>query len=163
MTPAAFRRLAWDGMNAGDRAALDFIALDPAPAGVAVPEFVSRWREWEGVLRLNLAKNRAAKLKRDFAADVPDYPADAVAAAKGAFAMESPLEAEFFLDKARWNAIENFQGIGIFTENVIYAYLLKLLLMERGAAFKTEEGFSEYKRLYASILEGAEKTTGEPK
>lgn len=163
MTAAAFKRLARDGMSAGDRAALDFISLEPAPAEAVLPEFLSRWREWEGVLRLNLAKNRGAKLKREFAADVPDYPADAAAAAKGAFAMESPLEAEIFIDKARWNAIENFQGIGIFTENVIYAYLLKLLLMERRAAFKTEEGFSEYKRLYASILEGAGKTTGEPK
>jgi hypothetical protein len=34
----------------------------------------------------------------------------------------------------------------------MYAYLLKLLLMERRMAFKTEEGFNEYKGLYASIL-----------
>jgi hypothetical protein len=159
MGSAAFKRLAWEGMSAGDRKALDFIGLDPVPAVGGLPEFVSRWREWEAVLRLNLAKNRAARLKRELAADVPDYPADAAAAAKAAFAMESPLEAEIFLDKARWNAIENFQGIGIFTENAVYAYLLKLLLMERRAAFKAEEGFSEYKTLHASILEGAGKTT----
>ena len=93
MTAAAFKRLAWEGMSAGDRAALDFVGLDPAlpdekAAAPGLPEFVSRWREWEGVLRLNLAKNRAAKLKRDFSAEVPDFPSDAAAAAKGAFAME---------------------------------------------------------------------------
>jgi hypothetical protein len=73
--------------------------------------------------------------------------------------MDSPLEAEIFLDKARWSALEQFQGIAYFNENTIYAYLLKLQLMERRLAFKTEEGFAEYKTLYASILENA----GEPK
>jgi hypothetical protein len=78
-----------------------------------------------------------------------------VAAAKQAFGVDSPLEAELILDKARWNAIEAFHGIGYFTENMIYAYLLKLKLMERRQAFNTEEGFAEYKTLYASILEDA--------
>ena len=85
-------------------------------------------------------------------ANAPEYPADAAAAAKNALAMESPLEAELFLDKARWDAIEHLQGISTFNENAIYAYLLKLLLMERRAAFNTEEGFTEYKALYAAIL-----------
>jgi hypothetical protein len=83
----------------------------------------------------------------------PEYPADAAATAKAAVAMTSPLEAELFLDKARWDAIEAFQGLDYFNRNTIYAYLLKLLLMERRSLFKTEEGFAEYKGLYASIME----------
>jgi hypothetical protein len=62
------------------------------------------------------------------------------------------LEAELFLDKARWDAIEGMQGMNIFSETAMYAYLLKLLLMERRAAFDTEEGFVEYKALYTAIL-----------
>ena len=83
----------------------------------------------------------------------PLFPADAVAAAaKAAVATESPLEAEFVLDKARWDAIEGLQGIDNFDRNIVYAYLLKLILLERHQAFKVEEGFTEYKSLYASIL-----------
>jgi hypothetical protein len=66
--------------------------------------------------------------------------------------MDSPLEAEIFLDGARWKAIEEFQGLSYFSVNTVYAYLLKLLLMERRSCFRTEEGFTEYKELYASIM-----------
>jgi hypothetical protein len=84
----------------------------------------------------------------------PAHPADAaVAAVKAAAAAESPLEAELLLDKARWDAIEVLQGINYFDRNTIYAYLLKLFLLERREAFQVEEGFTEYKSLYATILD----------
>jgi hypothetical protein len=85
----------------------------------------------------------------------PEDPVDAAAAAKAAMALDNPLEAELFLDKARWDAIETLRGLQYFNRNTIYAYLLKLLLLERRSAFKTEEGFTEYKGLYASIMEAA--------
>jgi pyrroloquinoline quinone (PQQ) biosynthesis protein C len=153
MSPVAFRELAGGVMESGEGAALDACVLDPE-ASPGSPEFLDAWREWEGALKLNLARLRAAKLKRE-AIDAPEFPVSAVAAAKAAAAIESPLEAEIFLDRARWNAIESFQGLNYFSENTIYAYLLKLLLMERRQAFKTEAGFEEYKTLYASILEQA--------
>jgi hypothetical protein len=160
MSPAAFKQLAKGVMDPGEGAVLDACVLDPEAASPVKsvkpdqPGFLDAWREWESALRLNLARLRAAKLKRE-APDAPEFPAAAAAAAKAALAIESPLEAEIFLDRARWNAIESFQGINYFSENTIYAYLLKLLLMERRQAFKTEEGFEEYKTLYASILEQA--------
>ena len=163
MTSGAFMVLAKEHLNAGDAAVLDHCTLDPGMEGgedaAKVPSaFVRNWQEWERSLRLNLARNRAKKLKREggFALDVPDTPFDAAAAARTASGMESPLEAEIFLDKARWDAIESFQGIDMFCEDAIFAYMLKLLLMERRTAFSTEEGFTEYKALYAAIL-------GEPK
>jgi hypothetical protein len=172
MTSSDFKKLAGGVMNKAERAVLDACTLNPPDAPVS-SEFVAAWREWERALRLNLARARAQKLRREGSdqrsvADAPEYPADAVNAAKAALALESPLEAEILLDKARWAAIENFQGINAFSENAMYAYLLKLLLMERRQAFKTEEGFSEYKTLYASILEKADKSSdqisiGEPK
>jgi hypothetical protein len=157
MSAASFKALASDMMSAADAAAFDYCTLDQELAGPSPSDFINRWKEWERVLRLNLARGRSQKLKREGGAvEAPEYPANAAAVAKTALAMESPLEAEIFLDKARWDAIESFQGINTFSENAMYAYLLKLLLMERKAAFKTEEGFTEYKALYAAIL-------GEPK
>jgi hypothetical protein len=166
MASPAFRELARSSMSEEDGAALDFCVLDPSHIESQdllynTSGFINQWREWEGVLRVNLAKNRAIKLKRDAGSlgDAPEFPVDAANAAKAALSLESPLEAEIFLDKARWTAIDALQGIDAFSETAMYAYLLKLLLMERRQAFKVEEGFSEYKTLYASILEGA----GEPK
>ena len=189
MSPDAFKNLARSVMSSGDAAVLDYCTLDPDPANKdsadknpadkdsAAPEnsgntyakpaartsssLLNRWKEWERTLRLNLARGRAQKLKKEgsFTTEVPDYPADAASAAKTALVMENPLEAELYLDRARWDVIESFQGINIFSENAIYAYLLKLLLMERRALLTTEEGFTEYKGLYAAIMEHGESVT----
>jgi len=158
MSSSAFKALARELMSSSDAALLDHCTLgfgsedSSSSAPRTSSKFVNRWKEWERALRLNLARNRALKLKREAASEAPAYPSEAVFAAKSAMNMESPLEAEMFLDRARWDAIESFQGLNTFSENAMYAYLLKLLLMERRAAFKTEEGFDEYKGLYAAIL-----------
>ena len=188
MSSAAFRDLARPMLNESDAALLDLVGLDPQPpksgedshsyadnAPASGSEFIDGWREWERSLRLNLARNRSIKSKREGGAPVepPVFPADAAAAAvKAVVATESALEAELLLDKARWSAIEGLQGNDYFDRNTIFGYLLKLILLERKASFKTEEGFAEYKSLYASILDSvqeqglpgqANSPVGEPK
>jgi hypothetical protein len=190
MTLSRFRELCRENLTREDLALLELCALDPEPLDPEIPpeergasyaemppetssDFINKWRKWERALRLNLAKGRSQQLKRDAAAlDAPDTFQDAQAAAKAALAIESPLEAELSLDKARWDAIEGFQGTAYFHRDNIFAYLLKLLLLERRASFKTEEGFMEYKSLYASIMESSDSgaipleamsTTGEAK
>ena len=198
MTSAAFLNLARRLLDKKDSDLLDKLSLDPGdPSGNPVSDpsrpaygesaaptgcdFIDKWREWERSLRLNLARNRALRLKREGESsgspagspteNPPAYPLDAAAAAlKAGLAAgipeESPLETEIALDKARWDAIENLRGITYFSRNTIYAYLLKLLLLERRESFNTEAGFAEYKSLYASILERAQQgvsPAGEPK
>ncbi|GHV27901.1 hypothetical protein AGMMS4952_10390 [Spirochaetia bacterium] len=167
MSAAYFRTLAKTYLTAGDSALLDMVSLDPQlseqnekpPASGS--DFIDKWREWERSLRLNLARNRFQALKREGAIpDAPDAPPDAATAAKAAVVMDSPLEAEIALDKFRWDAIEALQGLTLFSENTVFAYLLKLLILERRLSFKTEEGFKEYKALYAAILQGAEGVRG---
>jgi hypothetical protein len=171
MNSAAFRDLAGSLMGKNDAALLDQISLDPEPPGIpargpaytenAPPSgcvFIDRWREWERTLRLNLAQARAQRIKREGGAPLepPGHPAEAAAVALNAAAVEAPLEAELFLDRARWNAIGELQGTDHFNRNTVYAYLLKLLLLERHSLFDPEAGFAEYKSLYASILESAQ-------
>ncbi|MDR0877557.1 MAG: DUF2764 domain-containing protein [Treponema sp.] len=181
MSSAEFKSLARTSVSAEDASFLDLCSLNPFSASVEkqgeAPEFIRSWQDWEKTLRLNLARYRAPKVKRDvsnqwFAAEIPDYPADAAQAAKSAAALESPLDAEILLDEFRWKAIDNFQGIDYFGVNTVYAYLLKLLLLERRSAFRAEEGFAEYKTLYSSIVKSsdsgalpaeAKSPTGEPK
>ncbi len=173
MSSTAFVKLCETQLSSQDRAVLGFCSLDPdemSDTQVYLRElrhsgsdFVDDWREWERTLRLNLARYRAQKQKRaasesGAAVEPPAYPASAVSAAKAAAAIESPLEAELFLDEARWNAVESMQGVSYFGENVVFAYLLKLRLLERASLFKAEEGFSEYKALYAEILDNSGDT-----
>ncbi|MCL2043198.1 MAG: DUF2764 domain-containing protein [Treponema sp.] len=176
-----FRAAAMPLLTEEDAALMDLLGLDPQPlkrneeiSGLTYTnrfpcsgsDFIDGWREWERVLRLNLAKFRSAKLKRETAVDPPGSPADAVAAAARAVQETSPLDGEKIIDKARWNAIEALQGTDYFDRNTVFAYLLKLIILERNALFHPETGFSEYKSLYTSILESATQgasPTGEPK
>jgi hypothetical protein len=183
MSSLAFRGLAKSLLEPRDAVLLDMVDLSPGgqekeggeDSGPVYADntpssgcdFIDRWREWERALRLNLARQRAQRIKRESGAPVepPLSPADAVAAAVKAINVPSPLDAELVLDKARWDAIEVLQGINYFDRDTIYAYLLKLLLLERRVAFQVEEGFTEYKSLYASILGGVQAGApmGEPK
>ena len=158
MSPEAFRELALTLLDAEDAALLDKIELglkSPVAADVSSgSDFIDKWREWERILRLNLVKHRAGKLKREApGAEPPALPSDASSAAAKAV-QETPLEGEIIIDKARWHAIDTLlEGSGPFDRDVIFAYMLKLLILNRQTLFETERGFSEYKSLYSSILE----------
>jgi len=174
MSSEDFKTLAESLLNEADATLLGHLSIDPFPqadgnsANTEIApstgcSFIDGWREWERAFRLNLAKHRAAHLKRENtgAVEPPFVPADAAAAAAKAVAGEnSPLDAEIHIDRARWNAIENLEGNVYFHRNNIFAYYLKLLLLERRQAFNTDRGFSEYKSLYSEIIE---KSPGEPK
>jgi hypothetical protein len=180
MSSEAFKDLAKSMLSASDAVLLDLVGLDPEPRSSEAVEqgpsysvpprscgsvFIDGWREWERTLRLNLAKQRAAKTKRENAtlAEIPGSPPDAVLVAGRAIAAaESPLDGEMLIDRARWNAIEVLQGMDYFSVNTVLAYLLKLILLERRASFQTETGFAEYKSLYASIM-GSISPAGENK
>ncbi|MDR2096210.1 MAG: DUF2764 domain-containing protein [Treponema sp.] len=175
MSSDAYIKLCGEKLSKADTELLKLCSLDPAPLSGTAPEgdgfgrsyseapapcsspLIDRWRIWERALRLNLARFRIQKFKREGAVsfEAPEDPADAAAVAKAAFAMESPLEAEIFLDESRWKAIEAFQGIDYFSRDTLYAYLLKLLIMERQALFKAEDGFAEYKGLYEAVMDAS--------
>ena len=118
-------------------------------------EFVDKWKEWERTLRLNLARYRSLKLYPNAEAiDPPVVPDDAYTAAAIAFTQDgSPLDGEILIDKARWHAIDLMTGQDYFHENNVYAYYLKLLILERRELLNAEKGFAEYKSLYAQIFE----------
>jgi len=162
MSSAAFKALAESLMIEDDAALLKAIHLDPDAVDESSSidcNFIDGWKSWERTLRLNLERDRAVKLKRDSLsmAEPPFYPADAAAVAlKAVNSDSSPLDTEIFLDKARWNAIDNLAGNDYFDRNNVYAYLLKLMLIERRLLFDVERGFAEYKSLYASIIESAQ-------
>lgn len=179
MTSPSLRELCRELMTTADAALLDLCVLDPfavtatnsgegeAAVSADSSPLISGWLEWERSLRLALAKIRGQKLKRDISqlAEPPADALDAIAVAKAAVAIDSPLEAELFLDRARWDAVEQLQTRNYFDRDTVYGYMFKLLLLERKALFRVEEGFAEYKAIYASVMEAALTSiaSGEPK
>jgi hypothetical protein len=170
MSSTAFRALAESSLTEDDAALFACLSIAPDNITESAPStgcgFIDDWKEWKRVFSLNLAKYRAVRIKRENAlmTEPPVYPQTAAAAAAKAVTGESsPLEAEILIDKARWSAIDNLAGIDYFGINNVYAYFLKLLLLERRQAFNAEIGFSEYKSLYSEIIENAHNSLGEPK
>ncbi|MDR0497037.1 MAG: DUF2764 domain-containing protein [Treponema sp.] len=106
----------------------------------------------ERVLELNLAYLRAGKLKRPSPGDPPHDVPRAEAVAKAAFEMTDPLEATIFIDRGRWGALDAMVGLDLFGVNNIFAYLMKLQLLERRQLFDTEKGSVNYRGLYETIL-----------
>ena len=146
-----FKELALPLLDETDAAILAAMGNNLEPCGSV---FIDTWLEWEKTLRLNLAKQRFIKLKRDgsFPAEPPAFPSDAASLAAKAM-QENPLSAEVLIDKARWAVIEALQGYDYFNSNSVFAYLLKLMILERQSLFQDETGLSEYKSIHASILE----------
>jgi len=167
MSSEKFKELAYSQLTRNDASFLKYLSLDVKidigssdtdAAGTSIRtgcEFVDRWNEWERTLRLNLARHRSLRLyPNEETIDPPVVPDDAYAASALVFTQDgSPLDGEILLDKARWNAIDLMTGSDYFHENNVYAYYLKLLILERRELFEAEKGFSEYKSLYAQIFE----------
>jgi len=164
MSSDDFLELAKPLMSKDDSAIFNLISLkfDSSINKKSGCSFIDKWHSWEYALRLNIAKERAIKLKREseIVTEPPVFPLEAASTASKAADEHSPLDGEIVLDKARWNAIDNLAGNDYFHRNIAYAYYLKLLLIERREAFNVDKGFTEYKSLYASIVESGQKSRG---
>jgi len=169
MSSESFKELALSLLNKKDTVLMGNISQNNFPSDETEDEknakstgcdFIDLWREWERTLRLNLARERAIKLKRKQMEEPPVLPADAAhTAIKTVVSDGSPLDKEIMLDKARWGVIDIFAGNDYFHRNTVFAYFLKLILLERRQLFNLEKGFAEYKSLYASVLENSQFNT----
>ena len=152
-----FRTLCHDLLHPDDAALLKYCYYDPKLVMETVQatgsDFIDLLMLRERVLILNLAFVRAAKLKRPSPGDPPHDVPRAEARGKGAFEMEDPLEATIYIDEGRWGALDDMVGLNFFEADNIFAYLLKLQLLERRQLFEAEKGASNYKVLYDSILD----------
>jgi hypothetical protein len=156
MSCEAFKNLAKSLLSKDDNAVLNLLSLTPISSDVVTSKcnFFMKWQAWEHNLRLCLAKQRALKLKQDISiSEHQTFFMDVAAIVLKVMDEKSPLKAEFLLDKARWQAIDDLAGNDYFHRNSVFAYFMKLLLIERRQSFDVEKGFAEYKSLYASIVE----------
>jgi hypothetical protein len=156
MSSEAFRERCDDLLHPSDAALIPYCRYDPKLAVETVQptgsDFIDLLMARERTLNLNLVYLRAARFRRPSPGDPPHDVPRAEAVAKAAFEMTDPLEAAIYIDQSRWGALDAMVGFGYFAVNNIYAYLLKLQLLERRQYFDVERGTAGYRERYDSIL-----------
>ena len=151
-----FREQCLDLLEPEDAALIPYCRYDSRMAVEAVQptgsDFIDLLMARERTLALNLAYLRSARLKRASPGDPPHDVPRAEAVAKAAFEMDDPLQASLYIDRARGGALDAMVGIDLFGVNNVYAYLMKLQLLEQKQRFDAEKGFAAYRGLYDTIL-----------
>jgi hypothetical protein len=143
-------------LSAADRALFRYCRYDAKMAVETLKstgsDFLDSVLKRERMMVLYLASLRAARLKRPVQDEPLRGAEDAEALAKAAFEMDDPLAAELFIDRARWDMLDELKGLDLFGVNLIYAHLMKLQLLERCQLFDAVKGSAEYQGLYDTIL-----------
>lgn len=131
------------------------LAPEPEEASSSPSPLLRHYAAWSSSLRLELARLRAERAGRAFdpgvLAEAPQE-ANALAAARSAFAAASPLDGELELEGRRWAFIDGLSPIQTFDFDGLCAWRLKLLILERLALLTTERGESGYRAVYSAIL-----------
>ena len=105
-------------------------------------------KEYRNILRDKIME----KLKKDIGPIPVSCTADIIQAARTAVGMDSPLSAEQFLYEYRLSVLSNLQPLDIFSMDAVYAYGIKLLLVQRMKMFNREKGTDSYHKIYDTIL-----------
>jgi len=156
MSSETFREQCNQFLSRNDAALIKYCCYDPRLAVETVDPTGSAFIDFhlmrERTLNLTLANLRAADLNRPPTGESSSEVPRAEAAARAAFEMDDPFEAENSLDRGRWGVLDEMVGLNYFGVNTIFAYLLKLQLMERKLRFDVQKGFANYSELYNAIL-----------
>ena len=115
---------------------------------------IEKWNEGERNLRFALAKLRADKMNKSFDSGNKSFSPGLLQAVRTAVEIESPMEAERFLNKYRLDFLESLRPMDSFSEEFVFYYGLKLKLIERIRKFDSESGEAAYRNIYNSIMNG---------
>ena len=115
---------------------------------------VEAWNNGERDLRFALAKARADKMKKLFDTENKQFPVELTKVARTAVDIDSPLEAEKFLNRYRLEFLDTLRPLNTFSEDTVFYYGLKLKLILRMKQFNADIGETAYKNIYNSIMSG---------
>lgn len=110
--------------------------------------------DWEKSLRNELAKLRAAKMNisSDEYIRIGETIFDTYRIAAEAIKIESPLEAEGFLNAARLEFLDSVSVGHYFDLTFLVIYYLKLQIFDRVSSFDIDSGYKKYREIYTNIL-----------
>ena len=150
-----FRELAGRFISPKEKSVLEGLSLVPSKELESTGSaFLDIWYEKERNLRCALAQIRAQKMKKDSIPLPPGCTADIISAARTAVGMDSPLSAEQFLYDYRLRLLDDLRPLDSFSIDAVYAYGIRLMLVERMRKFEVENGKTSYHKIYDEILDG---------
>lgn len=159
MSFKAFKELALRSLSKKDAQILENLSLEPPREDTCTGSaYLDKWYEFERSLRIALEQVRSAKLKWEVPISYDERillssAFTPVQIARTAAAIQNPLEAENFLDNARFQAADTVRGAEAFSSDGVFSYAVKLLLRERASKFEAAKGKEEYYSIYNTILD----------
>ena len=153
MNTVQFREVASRFITPKEKTVLEGLSLvPPMELSSTGSKFLDVWYEKERNLRCALAQIRAQKMKKDSFPLPAGCTADIISAARTAVGMDSPLSAEQFLYEYRLRLLDDLRPLDAFSIDAVYAYGLRLMLVERMRKFEVENGKTSYHEIYDTIL-----------
>ncbi len=128
--------------------------LPPKAAEKSTSTLIEQWNEGERKLRLALGKLRADKMNKSFDSENNSFSPALLQAVRTAIEIESPIEAENFLNGYRLDFLESLRPMDSFSEDFVFYYGLKLKIIERVRNFDKTSGETAYRNIYKSIMDG---------
>lgn len=155
ITEEKFLELCGNSLGKKAKDELEKLSLMP----LKIPEksssnLIESWNDGERNLRLCLAKIRADKMNKPNEFENKTFPVALMQIAGIAAQMESPMDAEKFLNSYRLNFLETLRPMDNFSEDSLYYYWLKLKLLLRIRQFDKTSGETAYRNIYNSIIDG---------
>lgn len=125
----------------------------------ATSDFVQKWRDMDTQLRNMLARERAADRKLDPSPYIKSHNGYEIVmdqAAEQAMSMDNPLDRELFLDRTRWHQLDELALDDDFGAGAVFAFALKLKIVERWAAMDTDTGNLRVEKILEHYMETVE-------
>ena len=153
ITEKYYRDLCSRFLDSESLAVLNQLSLEaPRTAVKTGSAFLDKWYEFERCLRYALCQVRAQKMKKDFGPMPVSCTQDIIQAARTAVGMDSPLSAEQFLFEYRISVLNDIQPLDSFSVDAVFAYGIRLMLVERMKKYDKEKGTDSYHKIYDTIL-----------
>jgi len=122
--------------------------------GNEAPGICGAYSRWERSLRNDLVTLRARKQNVDagkyYRESEPVYGTEQIAIES--IMIDSPLEAELYLNRHRWLKIDELAAGHMFDIEFIRSYRMKILILERHSRFTEELGFKAYRHFYNQVI-----------
>lgn len=153
ITEKYYRDLCSRFLDENDCAILNELSLEAPRMPIETgSKFLNQWYDFERALRHSLSQVRAQKMKKDIGPIPVSCTQDIIQAARTAVGMDSPLSAEQYLFEYRLSVLNEIQPLDSFSLDAVFAYGIRLMLVERMKKFDKEKGTDSYHKIYDTIL-----------
>ena len=148
----AFLTSCREQLNDSDFKILNRATIEPCEDAEDLSFTLREWKRFGIILRNEIAKQRSSRMSKDVTKDLRgEGYSDPLLAASVHWIIdqESPIDKERFLDKIRWEKIEELARGHYFDMDFLITYALKLQILRRWQTIDKEGGMQILENLVA--------------